>query len=142
MGAMGREIDAVLAALIPAGEPLVVSDYGVLRGCDAGLGRTQLYARARARSRELIVVGVTVNRLVLVPVYPVRGLRARLCCQRLMPHLAASEQLARSEVIVERGKLERRGDGLVLPVRFVRRDGTASLIEMHGDPVAWQRLSI
>jgi len=70
-------------------------------------------------------------------VYAVRGVCARLCRRRLIPHLTASELLARSEVIVERGRLEHRDGRPVVPVRFARRDGSASLIEMQDDPLAW-----
>ncbi|HEU0035652.1 MAG TPA: hypothetical protein VFQ53_33805 [Kofleriaceae bacterium] len=142
MGALRRDIEAVLAAIAPAGEPVVVSDVGVVRGADAGCGRAGLFARVLGQARELVVVGLTVRTLVIVPVVAVRGrLRtvvARACHGRLVPALETAEVLARDEVIVERGEL----DGGALPVRFVRPDGRSTLVEMVDDPLGWIALAL
>ena len=142
MRAVWRDIDAVLAAILPAGEPLVVSDVGVVRGETAGLGRTGLFAQLLAMARELVVVGITVRTIAIVPVVAVRGPLARGCRRRLVRRGGSEELLPRDAVIVERGDLDRRAGHLVVPVRFVRHDGSALLVEMHGDPRAWTCLAI
>jgi len=137
VGAMGREIDAVLAAVVPAREPLVVADWGAMLGESAGLGRSGVVAAGRGTRECFVVVGVTTRTIAIVPVIPRRGLCAMIARARLVPRLECAELLPRRDVIVEHGRVERRTDRIALPVRFVRRDGSARLVELYDDPLGW-----
>jgi hypothetical protein len=128
---MRRQLEAVLAALIPRGELLVFCDYGAIRGEDAGLGRIRLLEHATRDPRDQVAVGITTRTVLLVPVQRCGLLRTRL--QRV----GRVELLPRTEVIVERGAVDELGR---IPIRFVRRDGSACLVELVDDPAGWAAL--
>lgn len=138
---MGRDIDAVLTAVVPAAEPLVVADWGAIRGETIGLGRVQLSAQLLGVPSEFLVVGITTRTVILVPVSLRRTVAARVWHRRLQPRLEAAELLPRVEVIVERAAPEWRGGVVAVAVRFVRRDGSACLVELYDDPVGWAALA-
>ena len=135
MGAVWRRLETVLAAVVPRGEALVLCDYGAVRGETAGLGAAELFERAR-HPRDHVVIGLTERSVVVVPVLgALRPLRR--CSDR------AVEILARDGVIIEvaAGAADQLGGVRAVPVRFVRRDGSACLLELHGDPAHWFSLS-
>lgn len=120
----------VLVAVLPRGEALELADWGMIRGDDAGLGRVGLFARTTRSVRDHLLVGITARLVILLRV-DVTG----VVCRRFVPR-AEPELLRRDEVIVERGAT----DGRSVPVRFVRRDGSACLVELYGAPAAWASL--
>jgi hypothetical protein len=128
-----REAKSILAGVSPH-DTILLCDFGAIRGEDAGLGRVQLLAQAVRDPSEHVVVGMTPRSVVLVPVSVQRGLFR----DRLRP--LGVEILARSEVIMEVGPVDTRGSRRFVPVRFVRRDGSACLVELYGTPEAWALL--
>jgi hypothetical protein len=112
-------------------------DYGADRGEHAGLGRGVLaHARAAATLHDWLAATVTDDVIVLVPVKRV-GLLRRFVPRRGPP----VEVLHRADVILEIGATERAFGARITPVRFVRRDGSARLVEFRADPSPWRALA-
>jgi len=111
-------------------------DWGADRGEHAGLGRGVIaHARAAATLHDWLVAAVTDDAIVLVPVKRV-GLLRRFA-RRRGPRV---EVLRRGHVIVEIGDTERAFGARITPVRFVRRDGSARLVEFRAVPSPWRAL--
>jgi len=113
-------------------------DYGADRGEHAGLGRGVIaHARSGATLHDWLVAAVTDTAIVLVPVKRV-GLLGRRFARRAG---LAVEVLPHQEVIIEIGATEHAFGARITPVRFVRRDGTARLVEFRADPSPWPALA-
>lgn len=134
---MRRKLEAVLAAVIPHGELLVACDYGAIRGENAGLGSSQLYAHVTRKPRDHVAIGITSRSVVFVPIRLVGVFRTKLDPRRDEP----LEILPRTDVIVELGTVDELGGRRAVPVRFVRRDGSARLVELYDDSDQWSSLS-
>jgi len=117
---------------------LLWCDYGAERGAHAGLGRGVIaHALSGATLHDWLVAAVTDDAVVLVPVVRV-GLLGRRFARRAG---VGVEVLRRGRVILEIGATERAFGARVTPVRFVRGDGSARLVEFRADPSPWRALA-
>jgi len=113
-------------------------DYGADRGAHAGLGRGVIaHARAGATLHDWLVAVVSDDAIMLVPVK-----RVGLCGRRFARRAGlAVEVLWHRDVIIEIGATERAFGARITPVRFVRGDGSARLVEFRADPSPWRALA-